>query len=155
MPGIRIRQEPVQLHFESTKQVVVVADNEDRFVTTSAEAARACKQAQDSVEWNRQWSEFLFHIHEWCKRHDAKVEAGFVTVGDSALNVLICIRGETYDFDLEDELADFDLELCKRFPVCRAEVLQIPNQGEVKTGLSGEAILVYGDGQRASEASKA
>ncbi|MBI1901024.1 MAG: hypothetical protein HYS13_07930 [Planctomycetia bacterium] len=127
---------------------MVEPDDEDRFVVTAREAALACKQALDSIEWSKQWNDFLVRVHAWCQDHSSAVKAGYVTVGDSALNVLVCVKATDYNFDLEDELAEFDLELSQQFPLCRADVMQIPNQSELKSGLPGEAALVvYGDGK--------
>lgn len=95
-------------------------EDQDRFVITASEAARACKQAQDSIEWGRQWNDFLVFMNQWCKSRADKVDAGYVTIGDSALNVLICVTAGDYDFDMEDEIAELDLEISKKFPLCCA-----------------------------------
>ncbi|MEX0716151.1 MAG: hypothetical protein WD066_06175 [Planctomycetaceae bacterium] len=137
---------PLQLSFESRQQVVVVADDEDRFVTTAGEAARACKRAADDQEFIAQFRAFLARVHEWCEIHSAAVEKGFVTITDGGLHVLLCLANPNYDFDLEDELVELDLELADDFPLCTAEVLQVPKQQALATELSSEALLVYGDG---------
>lgn len=155
MAKTRTRAKPIQLHFESTNQVMVVPDDEDRFFTTESEAARACKQVENSREWSQQWNNFLVHINRWCKAHKGDIEAGYVTVGDSALNVLLCLHRPNYDFSLEDDIADLDLELAEKFPLCTAEVLQIPNQPHLRAAFQQEVIAVYGDGDRASKPSTA
>jgi hypothetical protein len=149
----KIRQRPIELHFESTEQVLVVPDDRDRFVTTMGEAARACQQADNTREWDQQWNDMLFYVHEWCKAHEPIVNEGYVSVGDSAINIIICVASEDYDFEFEDELAEFDLELSRKFPLCRTEVMQLPNQADMKAGLSSRSMKVYGDGKRASAAS--
>lgn len=155
MAKLKNRPKPIQLHFQSTSQVTVVPDDEDRFVTTEKEAALACQQFEHSREWNRQWNDFLFHLNGWCENHKNVIEAGYVTVGDSALNVLLCLHGSDYDFSIEDEIADLDLELSEKFPLCMAEVIQIPNQPELRAGLQQEILAVYGDGERSSKAGSA
>jgi hypothetical protein len=155
MTKVRIRPKPIQLHFESNTQVMVVPDDEDRFFTTASEAARACRQMEQSKDWNKQWNDFLVHINRWCENHSDAIEAGYVTVGDSALNVLLCLKSSDYDFGLEDTIADLDLELSEKFPLCTAEVIQIPNQPELRAGFQQEIIAVYGDGERSSKASAA
>lgn len=153
MPKTQTGHKPITLHFQNAQRVMVVPDDKDRFFTTVGEAARACKQAQDNVEWAEQWNDFLAHIHRWCADRSQDVDAGYVMVGDG-LTVLICVSIEDYNFDLEDALTDLDLELSERFPLCCAEVMQIPNQRDLRAGLPDEAILVvYGDGQRTSAAS--
>jgi len=144
------RTKPIQLDFRSEETVLVTSDDEDRFVTTSGEAALACKQADDNREWSRQWNDFLAFLHHWCKNHSDIVDAGYVSVGDSGLNVLICIRSEDYNFSIEDDLVKLDLLLAKDFPLCVADVMQIPNQRNLRSELSSETLLVYVDGKRTS-----
>jgi hypothetical protein len=155
MAKTRTKPKPIRLHFESTNQVMVVPDDEDRFFTTESEAARACKQVERSRDWSQQWNDFLVHVNRWCEAHKGDIEAGYVTVGDSALNVLLFLRRPDYDFGLEDGIADLDLELAEKFPLCTAEVLQIPNQPHLRAAFQQEVIAVYGDGERASKASTA
>jgi len=153
--GTTSRQKPIRLHFKSAETVVVETDEEDRFVILEKEAAQACKQAQQGRQWAEQWREFLHHIHEWCKTHSDVIDVGGVMVGDSALNVLLFIKGHEYNWDIEDIIADLDLDLSQKFPACCAEVMQVPNQPDLKAGISQEELLVvYGDGNRASGSSK-
>jgi hypothetical protein len=151
----RSKHKPIRLHFESSRQVVVVPEDNDIFITTANAAARACKQSQAGVEWSKQWNDFLVSLNKWCSKHGDKVEAGYVTIGDSALNVLICLKRADYDFELEDELAELDLSLSREYPMVVAEVIQIPNQNELRAGLDEEApVVVYGDGSGAPAASR-
>jgi hypothetical protein len=138
---------PLRLSFASKQQVVVIPENEDRFLTTSRAAAQACQQAERLREWEGQFKEFLGFINTWCQEHEQKVRSCFVTVGDHSLNVLVFIRGDDYNFDLDDELADLDLALFERYPVCSADVLQVPNQQALTEQLlpsqtSPEALMV-------------
>jgi hypothetical protein len=151
----KTRQKPIEIHFQSTEQLVVVPDDKDRFVMTMGEAARACQQAESNRDWSQQWDEMLFQVHEWCKAHEESVLEGYVCVGDAAINIIVCVRSEDYDFGLEDSLAEFDLELSRRFPLCRTEVMQIPNQRDMMAGLSNRSMKVYGDGQRTPAAGPA
>lgn len=51
--GIQSTVEPIRLHFGDKTLVVVTPDDEDRFMTTSAEAAKACQHAQDMLHWKK------------------------------------------------------------------------------------------------------
>jgi hypothetical protein len=97
----------------------------------------------------------LHFFHEWCKAREESVAEGYVCVGDSAINVIVAVRSDDYNFDIEEELVELDLKLAENFPLCRTEVMQIPNQKDMKAGLSSRSIKVYGDGQRASAAGRA
>jgi hypothetical protein len=128
--------------------VVVAPDDRDRFVMTEEDAARACKRAQDDNEFRKQFQEMLSYVHDWCAQNPQKIRAGYVTVGDSALNVLLCLEQRDYDFSLEDALVQLDIDIAERFPLCIVEVLQLPNQARLTSELPQEALLVYGDGRR-------
>lgn len=142
-----VKSNPIRLRFESREQVVVIPDDEDRFVITEGEAARACKRAVDDKEWKEQFDPFLLFIHDWCEEHASDVKAGYVTIGDIGLNVLICIKSKDYSFDIEDTLVELDFALADQFPSCETEVMQIPNQDTLTDVLSSEAMMVYGDSE--------
>lgn len=146
---------PIRLSFESKQTVVVIPENEDRFLITSRAAAQACQRAESEQEWSAQFSDFLKFLHGWCESHSDKVRACYVTVGDNGMNVLILLRSDHYDFDFDDDLADLDLTLFQQFPMCTADVIQVPDQPalieEVQSDqLESEALIVYGDGAGSS-----
>lgn len=143
---------PLHVTFRSVENVLVESDDEDRFLMTMNEAAHACKQAQGRKDWQEDFKRFLHHVSQWCEAHGSRVQAGFVGVGDGALNVFICTSREEYDFDLEDEITALDIELVNRFPWLIAEVMQIPGQVREDQILSDTAVSVYGDGTAAPRA---
>ena len=153
MDNTEARVEPIRLNFESKRQVVVSPDDEDRFVTTEGEAALACKRESDDKEFKEQFLQFLTHLHDWCSRFTDVVRACYVTVGDSSLNVLICLHKKDYNFDFEDTIVDLDIEISQKFPLCIIEVLQVPNQSSLTRDLPDEALFVYGDGRGSQETS--
>jgi hypothetical protein len=139
---------PIELSFQSVKQVLVVADDGDRFFTTAREAARACKQADNDREFNEQFNSFLRRLHEWSLAHEKDVSALYVTVADSGLNVVACLESDEYKFDFEDSIVDLDIELAEKFPLCPAEVMQVPKQDSIISDLPAEALVVYDKGRR-------
>ncbi len=145
--------DPIRLDFQSKRQVVVSPDDEDRFVTTEGEAAIACKQWSNREMFKEQFNAFLTEIHDWCEVRSAKVRSCFVSIGDSSLNILICTHGVDYDFEFDDAIVNLDVSLSEKFPLCIAELLQIPNQAALTKELPKEALWVYGDGGRTSQTS--
>ena len=118
---------PIRLNFEDldTQIVVTPADN-DRFVTTSSEAAQACKMAQDILRWNQEFQAFLRHIHYWCDKHKEKVARAYLSFSSDGLKLFLPTHGSDYRFDFDDEVSDLDLEIAKEFPTCPTEVMQLP-----------------------------
>lgn len=141
---------PIHLTFRSVEQVVVEPDDNDRFVTTAAEAARACQQAQATKEFQDEFKAFLSHIHGWCTAHGKEVESGYVDIGDGGLRVNICMKSDDFDFDFDDLITELDIELAQQFPKCIAEVTQIPREVCRKLDVDAEfSLQVYGDAERA------
>jgi hypothetical protein len=91
---------------------------------------------------------FLIFLENWGEAHADQVESMLVSVGDGALNVLICTADPLYNVELDDLITDLDLDLVNEFPWVIAEVMQVP--GSVQGGRIPyeKAILVYGDGKR-------
>lgn len=136
---------PIHLNFRSVQQVVVEPEDENRFMMTAKEAARACESAQNMKDVREQFTQLLVHLHSWCAAHEA-VHAGYAYPGDGYLNILVCTKGERYRFDFDDEITDLDMDLTRRFDWLRAEVLQIPESAKEGNVALEKAILVYGDG---------
>lgn len=139
---------PIRLNFRSVEQVLVEPGDEDRFLITAREAARACKVAQDEKEWKETFDQFLIYLQRWCKSHKDKVAACYVGIGDGTLSIVVCTKAAEYDFDFEDVITDLDLDLVKKFPWCVAEVMQVPSSLKDGQPSLEQAIMVYGDGSR-------
>src|SRR5438876_9497394 len=122
----RTRKTPIQLNFRSEQTVVVTPESEDRFVIAEREAARACQHLQEMSNWSKSFERFLSFIHQWSQEHASWVEATYVDVAEIGLRVEVCTNKEDYDFAIDDEVTEFDITLAEKFPMCPAEVTQIP-----------------------------
>ncbi len=141
--------EPIRLDFRSVEQVVVVPEDEDRFVTSSREAAEACRQVQNQEAWKRDFEAFLVAVHEWCKAHVEVVSHAYLGVGDEGLKVFVVTVGNEYQPEFDDELTSLDLDLAKRFARCPADVLQLPaapSESLTSFFAPESAIQIFGDG---------
>jgi hypothetical protein len=147
---------PVHLDIRSVRQVIVHPEDEDRFMMTAKEAARACQQAQTEKDLREQFTQFLLYLREWCEKHTAEVRYAYAYPGDGFLNVLICTSGEGYRCEFDDAVTELDIALTQKFIWLAAEVMQAPES--VRDGhISLEkAILVYvyGDAESSRPASK-
>ena len=121
---------PLRLDFRSRNPVVVVPENEDRFVTTAREAALACRQAQDAKEWQEEFERFLAHVNRWCGEHADHVDRGYLGFADEGLKVFLVTKASEYCFDLDDAVADLVVELTDLFPRCPTDVMHVPDRRE-------------------------
>lgn len=144
-----VQTDPIRLHFKDADVVVVVTpEDEDRFMTTAADAAYACKQAQDMLQWKREFDEFLRHIHTWCEKHETDLSHAYLAFSADGLNVFILTRGSEYRFDFDDTVTDLDAELARRYPRCPAELMLLPEtpvESLTSFFAPGRALQLYGD----------
>jgi hypothetical protein len=147
--GIKENTEPIRLDFQSVQQVVITdQDGEDRWVTTVKEAAQACRSALDQKEWREQFEAFLGHINEWAKKKADVVSAAFVGISSEGLTGVIITKGKEYRQDLDDAVTDLDIELAEKFPDCRADILQSPEdepESRIPYISLDRAVQIYGN----------
>lgn len=146
------RGRPILLSFKSVESVVVVADDEDRFVMTAQAAARACKTADDdNKKWTEEFREFLKYLHDRCEELAADISACYLGVSDEGLRVFMTAKGGQYNRNIADKITDIDLDLASKFPKFPLDCIQIPSEPvESLTSFfsMSESILVYGDRSR-------
>jgi hypothetical protein len=136
---------PIHLSFRSVQQVVVEPEDENRFMMTVKEAARACEAAQNEKDLRDQFTRMLVYLREWCGKRAQKVQTACVYPGDGFLNILIGTRGDDYCFDFDNEVTELDIELTRQFAWLTAEVFQVPDKAREGHISLGKAIFVYGD----------
>jgi hypothetical protein len=140
--------EPIRLDFtHGSRQVVVHAADEDRFLMTCEEAARACKRHMTVVEWKQEFTRLLAHLRKWIEQHLSTVEACYADVRDGQLVIFILPKGRRFDMGLAEEIAALEYSLPGQFPICDCEVMQVPaTSNESLTGFMNpeRSILVYG-----------
>ena len=150
------KNQPLNLHFESTKVVLVTSDDEDRFLTTAREAARACRAAEDQKDWSDTFRNFLGYINMRCSELAGSIEACYVDIGDDGLRVFVATPGEDYDPSISDKLTEIDIDLATRFPTCPADCVQVPSEphDSLSSFFSVEhSLKVYGNLRNASNKS--
>ena len=140
--------QPIRLNFSDRTPVVVTPADEDRFMTTSAEAAYACRQAQDMLRWKHEFDRLLTHLHEWCRENKQQVSRTYMAASEDGLKVFILTKGPDYRFDFDDAISGLDVEVAKKFERCPTDVIQIPETpvGSLTSFFdSAKAWQIYGD----------
>jgi hypothetical protein len=144
-----LRARPIRLHFTDVQtSVIVTPEDEDRFITTAAEAARACQHAQDALQWKHEFDQLLTQLYEWCRAHASDVSHAYMAFSPEGLHLFILTRGPGYRFDFDDAVSDLDIKLAERFPRCPTEFLQLPEVPiESLTSFfdPGKALQLYGE----------
>lgn len=125
--GGKTALQPLWLDFRSEQKVVVVPEDEDRFVVTSQEAARACRRVANEQEWKTEFNSFLTNVHNWCKKHSQSIDGAYLSFGDEGLKLFLATNGDEYDFSLDDDVAKLGVDLTNTFPGCPVDVLHVPH----------------------------
>lgn len=140
---------PLQLHFRSVNKIEVVAGDagDDRYETTLAEMAEACRQKEDFRTWKMQFEEFLGKINDWCLSHKNQIRGSYLSPGEGGMKLFVTTQGERYRFDFDNEIVDLELELHRVYSMCPVEVLQMPDASPdaLKSFFSPDnAFQIYG-----------
>jgi len=120
------------LRFDDDQQKVVVhPDDNDRFVMSASEAAKALRMFDqlDVMKFQEQFKLLLDHLGTWFAAHGDKVARGILTRRDANLLFLVCASSAEYDSDLEDLLTDLDIAIAEddEFSKIQMSVLSIPS----------------------------
>jgi len=140
--------EPIRLSFvDGDRQVVVHAEDEDRFLMTCEDAARACKRHMSVVEWKNEFTRLLAHLRKWIEPRKNLVEACYAAFQDGELIIFMLPNSHTFDLGLATEIAELEYSLPAEFSECNCEVKQVPAASTASlTGFMNpeSSVLVYG-----------
>lgn len=138
---------PIRLHFCDQTRVVVTPEDEDRFMTTAAEAALACRNAQNILKWNQEFDGLLRHVHAWCQTMAEDISSAYIGFSGDGLSLFLLSKGTDYRFDLDDVVSDLDIDIANKFEKCPTEVTHFP-EAPIESLSSffdpGKAIQLYG-----------
>lgn len=142
------KKKPISLHFESAETVIVTSDDEDRFLTTAKEAARACRTAEDAKWWGETFKGFLAHLNHRCAEMGDTIRACYVNIGDDGLRVFMATTGEDYEPSIADKITEIDIDIATRFPECPADCVQVPSVPQDSLSsffLVEDSLKIYGE----------
>ena len=140
--------QPIRLRFDDQTPVVVTSEDEDRFMTTSAEAAYACRQAENMLHWKNEFDHLLAFLHKWCAGKDKQVARTYMAISEDGLKAFILTRGPEYLFEFDDAISALDIEVAEKFERCPTEVIQMPETpaGSLTSFFyPAKAWQIYGD----------
>ena len=126
--------EPIRLSFrDKGRQVVVEPADEDRFMMSIEDAARACQQAIRAVQFGEQFKSLLGCLGAWLVRNSGgKVSHAYLTLRDAGLLFIVIQASRASDESLEDSLVDLDIEIARdeNLNLIELDVLPLPATSE-------------------------
>jgi hypothetical protein len=139
----------IRLKSEGGGHLIVVPEDQDRFVLTIEEAVKACRAYERTRSFENQFNILLRRLAHWIDEHRDLVRIGYLTVRDAGLLFLVVTKAAEYDRKLEDDLTDLDLEVANdpNLDLIRLSVLAIPPTGPeaIRSYLSPGFTLQYAD----------
>jgi hypothetical protein len=92
--------------------VSVEPEDEDRFVITAQSAVKTCQASHPREEAIKTFKqEFVNPLFDWCKTHIGRIQACYIPVPGTQIQVFVVGISPKYDFDLGKELAALELQL--------------------------------------------
>lgn len=150
--GTHRASDPIRLGFDDRRQVVITPETMGRFVLPAAKAVAACvNQAQfEAFEraMRQKFQELCGRIGQWCAGRPEVSRALYSQRDGDRYLLLLVVKGDMHDFQLDDPVSDFDMELYRDFPEFPTSVMTVPQQSA--TGVSAvldpqEAFEIYAD----------
>ena len=114
-------------------------------VRTAEEMVEACHRAASVDLWMKEFDELQAAVNRWCGERRASVSSCFVPLRGRGIKFYVAIRGERFDFDLADAMAEFCSEAPSKFGVGLIEMYQVP-ASELQRFVDPEVDMkVYGN----------
>jgi hypothetical protein len=132
---------------DGNRPVFVSPKDEDRFYTTSQEAAEALRHRDKIAQFQKEIMAILKHLREWMRSHASDVDKCYFGFRSGRQVIFVVPRSAKFDFKLSDELTQLDIELAEKFHLSRCEIMQVPGYSAetLSTFIDpSEAILIYG-----------
>lgn len=107
---------------EKDRTVLIVGEDEDRFLMKVKEVIQACNLQQHANEFEAQFTQFKNLLGAWLHQHKDHLHKAFITVRDTRILFLAVGEDVEYDPELNDMLAGFDVSIAKTPFVSRIPV---------------------------------
>ncbi len=126
--------EPIRLLYsQKDSEVVIVPEDEDRFVVSVEDAIIACRiHEQFKTLFQKQLNHLNDLLGKWLQGQCSKVYKAFLTLQDARMLFLVVMKEKQYDSQLEDQLTDIELSIAQD-PECSQidlDVQSLPLCGE-------------------------
>jgi len=150
-----VRRKPkrdyIRLDVSKNGQVVVIPENEDRFMTTVQEAAEACKESQKWAAFHQQFKNGLLpKLGQWLSQYDDKVDRAFIGLRDGGLLFLVTRKAVRFDGKFTNSLAKLDIAVA-----CDAELDLISMEMLALPQVDEDAVWTFLDRKSALELRRA
>jgi len=130
------------------KKVLVVPEDEDRFLVSVDAAVKACQAADKTLQFGRQFRDILLpRLGLWISDRADKLKKAYLTVREEGLLFVAILARAEYDRELEDDLSELDIAVARdpHLDLIDLEVLALPNASDAAHAsfLNPEATLEY------------
>lgn len=138
----------IQLRWgDKKKRVVVIPEDEDRFILTVEAAIRACNVAVEYSAFMPVFRNLLTRLGEWTRQYKKQILDAYLTVRDAELMFVVVKKTREYDREFEDLLTSLDIRIAqdKDFEMINLSVFGLPKSPakSVAAFLSPQNTLKY------------
>jgi hypothetical protein len=128
MADTRASTNPVHVNEsqDGARQFVLHPADDDLFVRTGRQVIEDCRLGISIELWMKELSGVLDEVRRWSIERRDRIRACYCAPTGSRITFFFAPVGEQFDFDLADNLAQFNAELLHKFNVGMVELHQIP-----------------------------
>lgn len=129
-------------------EVIVSPRDMDIFVMSAEKATEACRIfVKKGEQYERFSRDFLKPLHEWCLGNADRVQACYLAVPESHVQVFVVTNSRRFDFDFAEKVAGIELKFATAG--WRISVSQLPDADEESLAAffdPEKALQVYANG---------
>lgn len=144
------RSQHIREEADGERQYVLHPEDDDLFVRTGRQVIEGCRLGISIEVWLDELRAMFDSVHEWVKEQGlaSRIVACVAVPRGVGTGLFFVPRGESFDFDLADQLAKLNINLMRQFNVGPVEIHQLPEDELDRFVVSEAAIEIYRDANR-------
>lgn len=137
---------------DGARQFVMHPENDELFTRTGRQVIEACHLGISIEVWFHERNAMFDHVLRWTTERAARVHACYAAPRGAGIGLFFVPRGESFDFDLADELAKLNGQLVRGFNIGPVEIHQVPADELARFIVLEDAIEIYHNADGAHQA---
>jgi len=134
---------------DETGQILVVPEDQDRFVIKVNRLVSACRHEQQRERFEAQFRVLLDQIAKWLKNRD-EVDSAYLTLRDGGLAFVAVTKHAEYNEQFDDALSELDLKIASDvdLDLISLNTISLPNvsRDSMSSFLDRSVVLEFPNG---------
>ncbi len=139
---------------DGASEFVLHPENDELFTRTGKQVIEACRLGISIEVWFHERNSMFDHVLRWVKDKERidRIRACYAFPRGVGIGLFFVPRGESFDFDLADQLARLNAQLVRGYNIGPVEIHQLPEDELDRFIVPEAAIEIYHDADRTHQA---